>query len=59
MPQEPFWNDSDTDLWRKISQNWYDIAVAAGYSEPLEPNALDAQTDAMRKVCEYTAYLAS
>jgi len=58
-PQTPAWNDSQTDLWRKISQNYYDLAVTEGYAEALEPNALDTQMQAMRKVVEYTAYLAS
>ncbi len=56
--QTPGWNDSWSDLWRKLSQNYYDMAVVKGFSEPLEPNALDSQIMAMRKVCTYTAYLA-
>lgn len=57
--QYPAWNDSWTSLWRKISQNYYIKAVAKGFSEPLEPNALDNQQSAMRKVCYYTAWLAA
>lgn len=61
MPDEiqtPDWSNSWTDLWRKLSQNYYTMAVAAGFNEPLEPNALDTQIMAMRKVCTYTAYIA-
>ncbi len=57
-PQTPVWNDGWTSLWRKISQNYYQMAVTAGFNEPLEPNALDTQQQAMRKVCYYTAFLA-
>ncbi len=58
MPgQEPSWRSSWTSLWRKISHNYYDIAVANGYAGTLEPNALDTDTSAMRKTCFYTAWL--
>lgn len=57
--QTPAWNDSWTDLWRKISQNYFIMAQAAGFTENLEPNALDTQQQAMKKVCYYTAFLAS
>jgi hypothetical protein len=57
--QEPAWNDSWTDLWRKQSQNWYQMAVSRGFTESLEPNALDNQKSAMRKVCIYTAFIAT
>lgn len=59
MPADPYWNDSETSLWRKISQNYYDMAVAAGFAEPLEPNALDSQIQAIRKVVTYTAFVAA
>jgi len=49
--------DSWTGIWRKISQNWYQIAVANGYAGTLEPNSLDNEISAMRKVCYYTAWV--
>ena len=58
-PQTPNWADGWTSLWRKISQNYYYMAVQQGFNEPLEPNALDTQQQAMHKVCYYTAFLAS
>jgi len=40
-----------------ISRNWYEIAVANGYNGTLEPNSLDNEISAMRKVCYYTAWV--
>jgi len=45
------------ELWRMISRNWYEIAVANGYNGTLEPNSLDNEISAMRKVCYYTAWV--
>jgi hypothetical protein len=59
MSQTASWNDSYTSLWRKISQNYYAMAVARGYVGTLEPNALDSEISAMRKVCFYTAFIVS
>lgn len=58
-PQEPYWNDSDTSLWRKACYNFYLIALANGFAESLEPNALDNQIQSMRKSTTYTAFSAS
>ena len=55
---DPAWNDSATDLWRKLARVFYGLAVAQGFSYNLEPNALDTKIQSMRKVCSYTAYLA-
>ncbi len=54
-PQEPAWNDSQTDLWRKASQNFESIAIGVGYAGPIETNALDTDTSAMRKSVWFTA----
>ena len=54
---EPSLSDSWTDLWRKISWDFYVMAQAKGYAESLTPSMLDNQTSAMRKACYYTAYL--
>lgn len=60
MPQFPgigFPPDSATSLWRDISRNFFEIAVAHGYTGTLEPNALDNETSAMRKAAYYSAYI--
>jgi hypothetical protein len=60
MPQFPgigFPPDSATSLWRDISRNFFEIAVANGYSGTLEPNALDNKMSAIRKACFYSAYI--
>lgn len=58
-PQHSSWSDSPTDLWRKISYNYWLLALDAGYSYTSEPNSLDTQVQAMRKVTEYTAWIAA
>lgn len=58
MPQDPSFTDSATVLWRKISQNYYEQAVAAGFTENIEPSGTDDIISSMRKVCTYTAFLA-
>ncbi len=61
MPQSPgigFPPDSATSLWRKISENLFEIAQANGYTNFLEPNALDGKINAMRKSVTFTAYIA-
>lgn len=58
-PFEPSWSDSWTDLWRKIDYNLFLVAQTRGYTDFLEPNALDNQIDAMRKSVLYTAFIAN
>lgn len=60
MPQYPgigFPPDSATSLWRDISRNFFEIAVALGYNGTMEPNALDNKMSAIRKACFYSAYI--
>lgn len=60
MPQSPgigFPPDSATSLWRKVSENLFIIAQAAGYSGTLEPNALDNEISSMRKCVTWSAYI--
>ena len=66
MPNPPpltpgigFMPDSSTNLWRKISQNWYQIALALGYTGDITPNALDDEISAQRKSVWFTAYIAN
>lgn len=48
---------SQTSLWRRISQYYYAMAQSHGYSGDLTPNPLDDKISAMRKVCFYTAFI--
>lgn len=57
MIQEPAWNDSWTNLWRKADNNFWEWARIKGYTDILEPNALDGQINAMRKATLYTAFV--
>lgn len=60
MPQQPgigFPPDSETSLWRDAAQNLFEMAQARGYTDILEPNALDNATSSMRKCVVYTAFL--
>lgn len=57
-PQDWAWNDSATSLWRRLSYNWWLIAVGLGYSEPLRPRATDNKMDAMRKSVHFTYFIA-
>jgi hypothetical protein len=61
MPVYPgigFPPDSATSLWRDVSRNLYETAVALGYNGTLEPNPLDNKISAMRKACFYSAFIA-
>ena len=58
MPQTPgigFPPDSATSLWRKVSENLFEIAQLYGHSGHLEPSALDGEINAMRKCVTWTA----
>ncbi len=62
MPQQPgigFPPDSETNLWRKVCDNFFEIAQAHGYADFLEPNGLDAPMNSMRKSVIYTAFIAN
>lgn len=60
MPQTPgigFPPDSHTSLWRKVADNFFEMAQAHGYTDWLEPNALDAKISSMRKSVTFTAFI--
>ena len=60
MPQTPgigYPPDSSTNLWRKASENFFEIAQQFGYSDFLEPNGLDNEVSSMRKSVTFTAYI--
>lgn len=50
---------SQTNLWREIARNYFDIARARGYSGNLEPNGRDNKISSIRKTCFYTAFIAA
>lgn len=60
MPQTPgigFPVASQTDLWRDVCRNFFEIAQAHGYVDILEPNGLDNETSSMRKSVVFTAFI--
>jgi len=60
MPQTPgigFPPDSATSLWRKVSENFFEIAQAYGYSGYMEPSNLDGEINATRKCVTWTAFI--
>lgn len=61
MPQTPgigFPPDSETNLWRDVSRNLFELAQGYGYNLTLEPNALDSPINSQRKSVTFTAFIA-
>jgi len=59
MAEYPSLNDRDFDLWKKIAKNLYSYATANGVTGLTAPSLNDTVQDLLRKVCDYTAGIAS
>ena len=59
MPLQGYYNDGPARLWYFIATNFWERAVALGYTGWQEPNSFDSPVCSMRKCVDYSAFIAN